>query len=535
MARKKSGKKVYRRSRLGSGKNLLFFFVLVISFFSIFVAVNQLQKPQTIKQHADTKTSDISRPVWGCLGLGSSDVCTAVGESTFVSDPAMAECLVIEKAVVEPAQVEQGQTVTGTFIIKNSCNVGKQITQLTLKSLHSSNKIVIFEQKSTPTLLDGGRALTFTTPLKIDPKEVVGEWSASLFAIGPNNTEVPFSDKTNNIKYTVVEPCKGLEVSKPLSVDKGHVNVGETINGTITYKNPCATAYEVNDMLIQVKKPGTGNSTTTDDFSKPTGKLTIAPNAEKIISGALTIPSSPNPCGDQPTCSWTAVGSYQKVDKSWIFADPGQTFTVGAIDPVDAQKPENKIPAGETCTPGGGQLCADGYECTGTGTTGKCTQAAPKTPAGGTCDPNKGNTCVDGYECKYNGATGQCMKSAVPPATKPGTPNTQTAKLTQQIVYFDFDSVVIKSAYTSDLNTVIQFMKTNTTAKVTLEGHSDNVGTPAYNMDLGKRRAEAVKNYLVGKGIAANRFTVVSKGETEPRMSNTTPDGRARNRRVEIF
>ena len=65
-------------------------------------------------------------------------------------------------------------------------------------------------------------------------------------------------------------------------------------------------------------------------------------------------------------------------------------------------------------------------------------------------------------------------------------------------------------------------------------GHTDSVGNDAYNQRLSVRRAEAVKAYLVSKGVEANRVYTEGKGEAQPIASNKTKDGRAKNRRVEI-
>ena len=65
-------------------------------------------------------------------------------------------------------------------------------------------------------------------------------------------------------------------------------------------------------------------------------------------------------------------------------------------------------------------------------------------------------------------------------------------------------------------------------------GYTDSIGTEQYNLGLSQRRANAVKEYLVSKGIAANRIYTEGKGEADPIASNATREGRAQNRRVEI-
>jgi len=67
-----------------------------------------------------------------------------------------------------------------------------------------------------------------------------------------------------------------------------------------------------------------------------------------------------------------------------------------------------------------------------------------------------------------------------------------------------------------------------------IDGHTDSVGTEEYNQRLGQRRADAVKNYFISKGIRASRLTARSFGETRPVASNDTEEGRQTNRRVEL-
>lgn len=100
---------------------------------------------------------------------------------------------------------------------------------------------------------------------------------------------------------------------------------------------------------------------------------------------------------------------------------------------------------------------------------------------------------------------------------------------------FDFDKAVIKKKYYSKLDKVADMLKKDSSLKAEIQGNTDSIGTAKYNMGLSKRRANAVREYLIKKdGIAPDRLTAVGFGESRPIASNKTREGRAKNRRVEI-
>ena len=100
-------------------------------------------------------------------------------------------------------------------------------------------------------------------------------------------------------------------------------------------------------------------------------------------------------------------------------------------------------------------------------------------------------------------------------------------------VEFDFDKATIKKGYYQDIDSLVQVMKDYPDLKVVIEGHTDSVGTAAYNKKLSQQRAEAVKKYMAEKGIDANRLKAQGFGEEKPIASNETKEGRQQNRRVE--
>jgi OOP family OmpA-OmpF porin len=101
-------------------------------------------------------------------------------------------------------------------------------------------------------------------------------------------------------------------------------------------------------------------------------------------------------------------------------------------------------------------------------------------------------------------------------------------------VEFDFDKSTIKKGYYQDIDNLAGVMKQYPDLNVVIEGHTDSVGTDAYNKKLSQRRAESVKKYMVEKGgIDANRIKAIGFGEEKPIASNDTDEGRQQNRRVE--
>ncbi|MBO7571838.1 MAG: PD40 domain-containing protein [Bacteroidales bacterium] len=101
-------------------------------------------------------------------------------------------------------------------------------------------------------------------------------------------------------------------------------------------------------------------------------------------------------------------------------------------------------------------------------------------------------------------------------------------------IYFDFDKYDIKSQYTKNLDELVDYMKDNPGAKIQINGHTDDVGSDEYNMALSGRRAMAVKNYLVDRGVKQDKVEIKKYGESSPIASNGSNSTRKYNRRIEF-
>jgi outer membrane protein OmpA-like peptidoglycan-associated protein len=85
-----------------------------------------------------------------------------------------------------------------------------------------------------------------------------------------------------------------------------------------------------------------------------------------------------------------------------------------------------------------------------------------------------------------------------------------------------------------ELNKLYKFLVDNAGLKIEISGHTDNVGTEQYNVELSEKRARSVYNYLIDKGIDPKRLSYEGYGESDPIATNETEEGRAKNRRTEI-
>jgi peptidoglycan-associated lipoprotein len=157
-------------------------------------------------------------------------------------------------------------------------------------------------------------------------------------------------------------------------------------------------------------------------------------------------------------------------------------------------------------------------------------------PAGTFNNPNAANTIWTAPTQEGNvNATVTARDSRG--ATSTGSVGLQVvrrATLMFEDVHFDFDRYNLRPEALKILDDAIMKLQSNAALNVTIEGHCDSIGTVEYNLALGERRANSVRDYLVSRGIAMGRLRTVSYGEERPIADNDTAEGRAMNRRAHL-
>jgi OOP family OmpA-OmpF porin len=171
----------------------------------------------------------------------------------------------------------------------------------------------------------------------------------------------------------------------------------------------------------------------------------------------------------------------------------------------------------------------------------KCpgTPAGRKVNADGCELDSDGDGLVDGVDkCPSvyaKTADGCPLPVAAPPAPAPApAPAPVPAKMVLEGVNFDYDKATLRPEDLAIIDADAATLEKWGDVKVEVAGHTDSRGSDEYNLNLSQQRAEAVRNYLISKGVAADRLTAKGYGESQPVADNETDEGRLKNRRVEL-
>lgn len=137
-------------------------------------------------------------------------------------------------------------------------------------------------------------------------------------------------------------------------------------------------------------------------------------------------------------------------------------------------------------------------------------------------------------KCPDADADGVCDSDDKCPGTPEGANVDERGCWVMDRQWFDFDKSTLKLEYYPDLNEVANVLKANPNARVAIIGHTCDIGSEKYNQKLSERRAKAVFDFIVNKGIEPKRLSWRGEGEKQPAYPNTNEENRAKNRRVEL-
>ena len=121
-------------------------------------------------------------------------------------------------------------------------------------------------------------------------------------------------------------------------------------------------------------------------------------------------------------------------------------------------------------------------------------------------------------------SAGEALSRGVAAVTPPGA--------ALQDVYYEFDSINLRSDAEETLKQNAEWMKANLTARVEIEGHCDDIGSDEYNLALGAKRAQIAKDFLVSQGVSADRLVTISYGKEAPACFESNEECRVKNRRA---
>jgi outer membrane protein OmpA-like peptidoglycan-associated protein len=149
-------------------------------------------------------------------------------------------------------------------------------------------------------------------------------------------------------------------------------------------------------------------------------------------------------------------------------------------------------------------------------------------------------SCPEGWQAVPAQAAPAPQSQPAPQASNqpaPPPPPAPAGRVTYRLgdLLFGTDQAELQAGATATLDSMIATISKEPNRRIVVEGHTDSVGDAGHNQELSRRRAEAVRQYLIAHGVAPDRITAVGKGEAEPIAGNDTAEGRKHNRRVDVI
>ncbi|MEY2771266.1 MAG: hypothetical protein RIQ38_1685 [Pseudomonadota bacterium] len=177
--------------------------------------------------------------------------------------------------------------------------------------------------------------------------------------------------------------------------------------------------------------------------------------------------------------------------------------------------------------------CASGVKLDNVPVEDKNATAAPAADAASSANANA-NANANASGVNPNASQAQGSRSAVAPVTAQATPKGIGPAGVPHVVYFDYDSFLVRADALPIIQNHARFLQSNRQRKLMLEGHTDERGGREYNLALGQKRAEAVRKALNQLGVDDQQIEAISYGKEKPAVEGSDESAWAKNRRVEL-
>jgi len=177
--------------------------------------------------------------------------------------------------------------------------------------------------------------------------------------------------------------------------------------------------------------------------------------------------------------------------------------------------------------------CASGVKLDNVPVEDKNATAAPAADAASSANANA-NANANASDVNPNASQAQGSRSAVAPVTAQATPKGIGPVGVPHVVYFDYDSFLVRADALPIIQNHARFLQSNRQRKLMLEGHTDERGGREYNLALGQKRAEAVRKALNQLGVDDQQIEAISYGKEKPAVEGSDESAWAKNRRVEL-